>query len=231
MKKLRKHLEKLRSIKRHRYHPLIHKLHKKHGISKKTLLYVKEYGPRSHVPGTIIKESIKILLFASLLSSLGGLALENFKILFVSIVPLVVLLPALNNLIGEYGIIVSSRFATILHAGNFKGIWYKKPELKKLFVQVLIISIATAMLSSFLAIIISYFSSYNLTIKIAYKVLLIGIIDTTLILSILFSIAMVAGLHYYKKGEDPNNFLIPITTSIADFGNMLILTLLVLLFF
>ena len=47
-----------------------------------------------------------------------------------------------------------------------------------------------------------------------------------------FSLAVVfAGIYFYRKGEDPSNFLIPITTSIADFGNMLLLSLLVILFF
>ena len=43
--------------------------------------------------------------------------------------------------------------------------------------------------------------------------------------------SIIAGLHFYRKGEDPNNFLIPITTSIADLSNMFILSILVVLFF
>ena len=74
--RLRKiHLDNLKKIERHKHHPLIHHIHKKYGISKKTLFYVKEYGPKSNVSHTIIRESIKILLFASIVSALGGLAL------------------------------------------------------------------------------------------------------------------------------------------------------------
>ncbi|HLC55885.1 MAG TPA: hypothetical protein VJJ23_01485, partial [Candidatus Nanoarchaeia archaeon] len=69
MKHLRKALEKLRKIKRESYHHLIHKLHRKHKLHKKTLFYIKEYGKHSNVPKTIIKESIKILLIASIVSS------------------------------------------------------------------------------------------------------------------------------------------------------------------
>ena len=46
-----------------------------------------------------------------------------------------------------------------------------------------------------------------------------------------FITAIVAGIYYYKKKEDPNNFLIPITTSVADLGNMVVLVALILLFF
>ena len=70
MKNIIKHLEKLRNLKREKYHPLIHNIHKKHKISKKTLFYVKEYGEKSTAFKTIIKESVKILLFASMISAL-----------------------------------------------------------------------------------------------------------------------------------------------------------------
>jgi cation transporter-like permease len=65
----------------------------------------------------------------------------------------------------------------------------------------------------------------------AAAIFAIAIVDVVAVVSILFVVAVVAGIHFYKKGEDPNNFLIPITTSIADFGNMLLLAALVMMFF
>ena len=44
MKKVIKHLKALTGIKRRIYHPLIHKIHKEHKISKRTLFYIKENG-------------------------------------------------------------------------------------------------------------------------------------------------------------------------------------------
>ncbi len=231
-KHVQKHLELLRTIQRHKYHPLIHKLRTKFGISKKTLFYVKEYGPHSNVPKTIIRESIKVLLFASLLSSLGGLALEHIKVLFVSILPLVILFPALNDMIGDYGIIISSRFSTLLHTGKIKRKWRHNLALGKLFTQIFIVSILTAILSSIIALALSSFSTdYHLTLATGIKVFLIGIIDVVLLVNGLFFISIIAGLHYFRKKEDPNNFLIPIATSVADFGNLIILSILIKLFF
>jgi mgtE-like transporter len=230
MKNVRKHLEKLRTIERKKHHPLIHKVHKKYKISVKTLFYVKEYGPHANVPRTIIRESIKILLFASIVSSLGGLALEHIKTVFVSIIPLIILLPALNDMIGDYGTIVSSRFSTMLHEGKTRN-WRKNKELRRLFTQIFIISTMTAIISSVIALIISVFSGYASSITIVSKILFIALIDVTLLVSVLFLLSITAGLYFYRKGEDPNNFLIPITTSIADFGNMLALSVMVILFF
>lgn len=231
MKSLKKKLLELSGIKRREYHPLIHRVHKKYKISRKTLLYVKEYGPHSNVPKTIIRESVRILLFASIISSFGGFALEHIKVVFVSILPLVILLPVLNDMIGDYGTIVSSRFSTLLHTGKIRGSWYKNLELKRLFFQIIVISFIMVIISVIIALAVSGLQGYMLDWMAAYKILLIGIIDTGLVVGILFLLAIFAGFHFYKKGEDPNNFLIPITTSVADFSNMIVLTVLALLFF
>ena len=231
MKTLKLSLKKLIKVRRKEHHPLIHKLHKKHRISKKTLFYVKEYGQHSNVPRTIIKESIKILLLTSIISSFGGLALEHIKTAFLSMVPLLILLPTLNDMIGDYGTIISSKFSTMLHEGKIHKNIFRNKEVRYLFHQIMLIAVITSIFSYFLALVISYFMSYNLDYSIAIKIFLLVMLDVVLLIIILFFIALAAGLYFYKKNEDPNNFLIPITTSIADLGNMILLTVLFRLFF
>jgi mgtE-like transporter len=226
-----RHLKKLQKIKRKHYHPIIHEIHKKHNISKKTLFYVKEYGPHSHIPQTIIRESLRILLFASLISSLGGLTLENIKNIFVTIVPLIVALPVINDMIGDYGTVVSSKFSTMLHEGLVKTKWWKTSELRKLFLQIIVISTVTALLVSAMALAIGGLSNYFIDVSAVTKITLVIVFDVIILVCILFLMAVFAGLYFFRKGEDPNNFLIPITTSIADFGNMCILSILVILIF
>ena len=221
----------LRKVERKKFHPLIHKIHKKHKISKKTLLYVKEYGPKSHVLSNILKESIKILLFSSVISLAGGLALENTRDIFISLVPLIILFPTLNDMIGDYGIIISSRFTTLLHMGKIRGKWYKNYSLKKLFFQIFFMAIVTTLISSLVSLIVSSHQGFVLNFEITYKVFIISIIDVILLVCILFIISVYGGYYYYKKNEDPANFLIPISTAIADFGNMVLLSILVILFF
>ena len=224
---IRKQLEKLRAARRKNYHPLVHQIHKKHKISKKTLFYVKEYGPRSNVPRTIIKESIRIMLLASIISSLGGLAIENIKTIFISITPLIILLPSLNGMIGDFGAIVSSRFSAMLHESRVRRDWWKNTELKRLFAQVLIVSLIAVALTSVAALLFSNASAYKATSATVAKIFLIAVIDVILLVLLLFLVSILAGLYLYRRKEDPNNFLIPITTSIADFGNMIILSVLV----
>jgi cation transporter-like permease len=231
MKSLRRHLERLRNVKKRKYSPLIHRLHKKHHLSKRTLFYIKEYGHHTNALKTIIKESLRILILASLLSSFGGLAFESIKEIFLSIVPLIILLPALNDMIGDYGVIISSRFTTLLHTGKIRGAIYKNHHLRHLLAQIFIISGITAVISATISLLLSLVSAQHISLIFAYKIFLITIIDVAFLVFILSLVSICAGLYLYKKGEDPDNFLIPITTSIADLGNMLMLVFLVLLFF
>ena len=231
MKDINEYLNEVAKLERKQYHPLAHEVHRKHNISKRTLFYIREYGVHSNVPHTIIKESIKILIFASIISSLGGLAFENIKQVFVSLIPIIILFPALNDMIGDYGGIISSKFSSMLHEGKIEGNkWWKNKEINKLLVQILIISSITAILSAGISLVISFFYA-SIDIAIIYKIFLIAIIDSLILVTILFFIAIYAGIYFFKKQEDPNNFLIPITTSIADFGNMLLLAVLIVLFF
>lgn len=232
MKDINEYLNEVAKLERKQYPALAHEVHKQHNISKRTLFYIREYGVHSNVPHTIIKESIKILLFASILSSLGGLAFENIKETFISLIPLIILFPVLNDQIGGYGGVVSSKFSSMLHEGKIEGRkWWKNKELNMLFAQILIASIITAVLGALFALVISFFSDSLINQNIAYKVFSIAIIDSLILVTILFFIAIYAGMYFFKKQEDPNNFLIPITTSIADFGNMLLLAVLIVLFF
>ena len=226
-----KHLLKIVSLKRKKFHPELRKVHKEHKISKQTLFYIKEYGKNSNVSKTIIKESIKILILASVISSLGGLALEQVRNSFLSIIPLLILLPSLNNVIGNYGTIISSRFSTMLYEDKIKGKLWKNSEVKKLFIQVTVLAVLCAIGSSLIAIGITSFSSEGISLQLAIKVFFIVLIDMVVITNVLFFVAIRAGIYIYRKKEDPSNFLIPLTTSVTDFANMAILALLIVLLF
>ncbi len=229
--KLQFHLKQLQRIQRQHAHPLIYHVHRHYRLSKRTLFYVKEYGPHSHVARIIIKESLGIVIFASILSSLGGLALESIKHLFLSLLPLLIILPVLNDLIGSYGAIVSSRFSMLLHEGKATHRALASPEVRALFAQIAIIAFITGILSTAAALAIAALTGFPLTLGFAFKLLALIIIDMAVLVTLLMTVAIYGGLYFYRKNEDPNNLLIPLTTAIADLGNMLVLSGLVVLFF
>jgi len=192
---------------------------------------MKEYGPHSHVAANIIKESIKILILTSLISSIGGISLNNVQAKLLTILPLIILLPAMNNMIGSMGTIVSSKFTTMLYLKKVSVKWWTSPELHKLFFTVLAVAMISSVYISILATGISVYSGYALSSTIALDVLFFSLVSTFIIVILIFFISVTGGIFIYKRKEDPNNFLIPIATSVADLGSMLIFVFLVGLLF
>ena len=228
---LKHKLMRLRKVSKPSYHPLIKHVHKRHNISKKTLFYVKEYCTKSNVSSVIIRESLAVLIFASIVSSFGGFGLEKWKDQFILLLPILILFPVLNSMIGNYGIIFSSKYSTMLHEGKIEKHIFKSKELMSLFYRMIIIGIFTAVLASIFALVFASLRNFDNTPEITLKILGITLIDSLLMISLLFFLSIFFGNYIYKKKEDPNNFLIPVLTSVADFFNIIILIGLVLLFF
>ena len=123
-------------------------------------------------------------------------------------------------------------FATLLHEGKVdkKKIFANK-ELFELAVHLFIIASITAFMSAAISLLASGFSNYAVSAGTAVKIFVIAIVDVLALVALLVLTSVFAGLYFFDKKEDPNNFLIPITTSVADFGNMIVLALLVTLVF
>jgi len=222
------HVEK---AMRFEYPHLAEHAKKKHPISHKTIFYMKEYGPHSHIISTIVLQSLKVLLFAVLISSFGGLALERVKETVLSILPFVILLPALNDMAGDFGSVVASRFSAMLYEGKIVGKWMNNKELNTLLFQLIVVGVVVSMLAAIGAVIISQLHGIAISPQDALKVVGITIIDIVVLVMLIFLASIIAGIYFFKRQEDPNNFLIPIVTSIADVANIFVLCALVLFFF
>ena len=231
MRVRKKLLKKVTQVKRHEHHPILHHVHRKYGISRKTLFYMKEYGPRSHVAHVIVRESLKILILASIISSIGGIGMEFISTKLVAIIPLLILLPALNDMVGDFGCIVSSKFTTMLYLGKVNRRWWKSRHLHKLFLVILFTSLLTSVFIGVAASVIAYWHGFSLTFDVFLKILSIAVLSNLIIVAIIFCVSIIGGLGIYRRNEDPNNFLIPIATSFADLLNLVIFAVLVGMFF
>jgi len=236
MRRKRKNLERkdlhvISKIKRKKFHPALHKISKEKCISQGCLFYMKEYGPRSHVARVIVKEALGILLLTSIISSVAGIGLESIKSHFTLIIPLIILLPALNNAIGGFGTIIGSKFTEFLYAGKIGRKWWKSEELKELLKFVYLVGFVSAIYISVLTFIGSILVGVAISLSMIFVLGAIAIITSMILLGVVFVITVYTGLKIYEKKEDPNNFLIPITTAVADFFTILIFAGLVFLIF
>jgi cation transporter-like permease len=231
MSHFRKALKKVMKLRRHEHHPILHHVHRRYGISRKTLFYMKEYGPRSHVAHVIVRESLKILILASVISSIGGISLQLMEGKLLAIIPLLILIPAMNNMVGDFGCIVSSKFTTMLYLGKVGGRWWRSRHLHKLFLVILMSSFIMSVFIGVAASVIGYWRGSFLTFEIFLKILAIAVLSNLILVGVIFCVSIIGGLRIYGKKEDPNNFLIPIATSVADLLNLVIFAVLVGMFF
>ncbi|MDO8628319.1 MAG: magnesium transporter [Nanoarchaeota archaeon] len=172
----------------------------------------------------IIQESLPVLLLASVITILGGIGLKTLEEHITQFLPFIIMLPALNNMVGDYSIVIVSKLTT--HLYREQG---KKPELG--FIKHLFKDTTTALFFStaymiLLTLIISSIKHYPLTTASIITITAITSIVVATMFIIAFLIAITFALYAYKHHEDPDDVLIPITTSLADLGSIIILIIL-----
>ena len=176
----------------------------------------------------IIKESIIVVILSSLLGLISGTVLSTNEGLLYSVPILLLILPALNSLIGDFTTILISRLTTHLLIGMIPS---KIQKTKKLMIDFygLLLSI---ILSLVFLIVVGYGVAIATEIQIVNPLIIISIlILTVLFLFIsLFIILFISSVYIFRKGRDPNNFLIPIVTSLVDLLAPLFLVIFIQIF-
>jgi mgtE-like transporter len=179
----------------------------------------------------IIKESFFILILTSILSTLGGISLESIQKRIFNFLPFLIALPAINDMIGDFGGIISSKFTTLLFLGVVERKWWKTKELISLFLKIIITSFFSSIYLIFLVIIFSLIKGSYFDFTFYTKFVLSNILVIIVLVVLISLVSILGGLSVYKKNRDPDNYLIPITTSISDILTMIIISLVIRWFF
>lgn len=187
-----------------------------------------------HAPAfkKIIMESLGVLLAASLLSTLGGIGLEALATKFASILPFLILLPALNDMVGDFGTLVAAKFTSALYMGHIRVTnWKKSPIVRRMFLLTIAIALFSSIYLGVFSVVLAIIKGWQFSLVVIVKVLGVSLVTTATLVTLIFFISIVGGFYVYKKGHDPDNYLIPIATSLADLGTMAVLSLMLLFLF
>jgi len=176
----------------------------------------------------IIKESFIIVLVSSLMGLFSGTLLSANQEIFYAIPIILLILPSLNSLIGDISTVLVSRLTSDLYIGTIPPKVQKSERLKENFLGLLI----TIFLGLIALIIIGYAFAITIGIKIFNPFLIIFILFLTIMLLFitLFISLFISSILLFKRGKDPNNFLIPFITSLADFLTPLFLIIFIIIF-
>ncbi len=159
---------------------------------------------------------------------ISGTLLSSNEALLYTVPILLLILPALNSLIGDISTVLVSRLTTHLYIGSLQPKVQNSERLKEDFYGLLI----TLLLSLGALIFLGYLSSIFSGIEIVNPLLITLIVCTTvlLIFAMMFLLSFVSAIVLFKRGMDPNNFLIPLITSLIDFLTPLFLIIFITIF-
>ncbi len=144
----------------------------------------------------------------------GTLLSNNEKILY-SFPIILLVLPSLNSLIGDISTVLISHLTSHLYLGTLSPKIQVSDRLKQDFYGLLM----TILLSLVALISLGYLLGIVTGIEIVNPLLIISIIIITILIlfGLMFVLLFISSIFIFKKGKDPNNFLIPMVTSLADF--------------
>ena len=124
----------------------------------------------------IIKESLGVLVLASIISALGGIGLQSVKEKIFLALPLLIIFPALNGMVGNFGTVFASKYTTLLYENKIskKNLWNK--ALKKDYLLTLKVSLISSFYISTLSSVIALFGGFKLNPIFYLKILIMTII-------------------------------------------------------
>lgn len=160
---------------------------------------------------------------ASSLSLIGGVGLEYISERILPLIPLIIAIPGLNDLVGDYASIIAA------HAGDPKeNDPAQKRALRKSIFTVLIVNIIAIII---LSIATSLLRGYKIEPVFLLKFVAFVVGAAFITVSAMFAITQTLKFFLRKKRINPDELLVPVTTSIADIFMLLLVTLAVVLLF
>jgi mgtE-like transporter len=176
---------------------------------------------------SIIEESLPMLLIAGAISVCAGVVLHSNGELLLMLPGILAIIPSFNNLGGSVTSVLCCRLSSALHLGMIN------PKLKKTktLERNVIATLVTAVMSFFALGLAA--GGFNMILGLRsidififpFAILAAGFATV----AILSTLSVVFSYVSYSRGIDPDNWVIPVLTSIGDLVGVLLLFLIIIL--
>lgn len=144
---------------------------------------------------------------ASCLSMIGGIGIEAVQEKLLPIVPLIVALPALNTMVGDYAAIIAA------HAGDPAERRHTKNHLMKAISRAVLVNIIGII---GLSLLVAAHRDYLLSATFVFRFSLFVIGAFASIILFMFVITSLLDKLLEKQRLNPDDILIPVVTTITD---------------
>ncbi len=172
---------------------------------------------------SIVRESSPLIALMMLIEIGGGGMLESMNDVFYAIPALLALVPLINAIGGNAGSIIGSRLASGLHLGMIRPSFGDKEVLDNMFMTGIMGMGAKLISASFLFIILPVLGiAVGLSI---WTWLTITLIASVIVLGAVLPAAVITSIVAFRKGKSPDDFTIPVVSTVGDFTGILAIIL------
>lgn len=179
----------------------------------------------------ILRENIGPVVASATLSMIGGIGLVLIEKKLYFLLPVLITIPALADMVGDFSTIIASKSVALIEQKKLPRHWEHSKRILHMAAHLLWIAIAYSIVMAIGSLAIASGQGFALTAPFIAKFLFILIMINVLMTMFLVVFSIRLGVLVAYHGHDPDNFLIPISTSIADVGVLLLFSLMVWLFF
>lgn len=169
----------------------------------------------------IVLESAPVITACVLVEMVTGSSLVSIGRLLVAVPAFLMLMPALNDMAGDFGQIMGARISTALHMGLVEPKVRGNSAVKE---NLLVLLITGVISSIYLSVLVQVFCSAlglePITFVRSLAVTLLAGFSVTLTTALLSTLV---SFFSYLRGLDPDNTTVPIVTSVADLLGVLCL--------
>lgn len=144
---------------------------------------------------------------ASAISMIGGIGLEAVEEKLLPLVPLVIALPALNTMVGDYAAIIAA------HAADPAERRYTKRVLAKAIAKAIWVNIIGVLI---LSLFVAWQRDYLFSTAFLIKFITFVVIAMLGVVAGMFGLTAVLDKFLENKKLNPDDILIPIVTSVTD---------------
>ncbi|MBN1784620.1 MAG: magnesium transporter [Candidatus Bathyarchaeota archaeon] len=159
-----------------------------------------------------IKESFLTLIFVALIVNFTGTILRDVEKIVGSRKEIYMVYPALIDTIGDVGSVVGSTATTDLALGLLTPSFRSILRHSKRILATWMASIVMFILYTVISLLTQGLLSFDVLLGFFALMFTVNIIAVSAIIFVSFAVAILT----YRKGFDPDNFVIPIETSLAD---------------
>jgi len=159
-----------------------------------------------------IKEVLLTLIIVAFIVNLTGTFLGKISVIVKDRREVYTIYPALIDTVGDVGSVVGSIATTRLALGFINPSFTSIGRIKKQILSSWLVSIIIFVSLSFLSLLLNGIIDALIFVGFTYLLLLTNVIAIPIIVAISYVISILA----FKGGFDPDNFVIPIESSLAD---------------